>query len=75
MATNYERIAGTPKKLVNLLGYNMAFCYLRPLLDHAYRGFSCDKICRHYKACPNAHSKDTKRWAIEWLQEECDEQP
>lgn len=66
----FEKHFGSPEKLVKHFLKISSLCPMR-LVNPAHQ--NCKKDCLHYEKCPSASISDNVRWAIEWLQEECDE--
>lgn len=68
--TNFERITESPEKFLDEIV--VGFCALfsvRAIFDAKFR---CD-VCDHYEECKEASNGSHKQWALDWLQEECDE--
>lgn len=70
MATNYERMAGTPERLVQTFSPADGEC----LMEHL--GYDCTDDACVVTRCPiysRNRIKTCEQNMLEWLQEECDD--
>lgn len=69
--TNWEKFFGTPELLVDHLLRGFHRCPLSLIYQATYGYSDCGK-CKHYSGCYHTMDKTRAKYALEWLQEECE---